>query len=200
LRRIRFSQRSPSSGNTGINRVAIPQEISALKPHQMSLAVMGIEYMNISDKVGAILSRFDVKCDRGSTPVELRLPLGELLKPCFLSESDFTAAFSRFHGLHQKAQSSFDLSLDTVDSTKTRISDVPKKIIKHAKLRLIGDESNWSRDSTIKLAGMLPESEYQVLVVVEINPNTGIGKIVVCCEDTMTLNALMSLLKKAITA
>jgi hypothetical protein len=52
---------------------------------------------------------------------------------------------------------------------------------------------------TIKMASLNPENNSQILLTVDVDTQ-GSTQIILCCEDTMLLNAFMSLLKKAFLA
>ena len=78
----------------------------------MSYAMVGLEFAQVSDKDGAILSRFDIKCDRSSTSVDIHPPVAELLigNKNGMSIADFDETLHKMHGIHQQVASKFDLS------------------------------------------------------------------------------------------
>jgi hypothetical protein len=92
--------------------VVAPPEILALKKDKVSTVLLGITFSSPTDKDGVSVAKFDVKSDRGTTPIEIRPTLGEFLDATIksISESEFDKALDDMHGIHQRATSTFSLS------------------------------------------------------------------------------------------
>lgn len=102
-----------SSGVIAPSRVIAPPEILALKKDKVSTVSLGITFASATDKYGVSVAKFDVKSDRGSTPIEIRPTLGEFLdatKTKSISQADFDRAVADMHGIHQRSTSTFSLS------------------------------------------------------------------------------------------
>ena len=128
IRRIRFMQRSVSSSNiVPATKVMIPQEIDMLNKSQLSFVIIGIEFAQASDKDGALLARFDVKCDRSTTSVDINPPLAELIVRNKLDIVEFDKAMGKLHGIHQRTESRFDIPPSVFDK-------LPSKILKASNL------------------------------------------------------------------
>lgn len=197
IRRIRLLQRKvTASGAVPITRMMIPQEIDMLKSAQMSYAMVGIEFAQVSDKDGAMVARFDFKCDRSSTSVDIRTPLAELLVGKEkTSISDFSQSMQKLHGIHQRALCSIDLT-SSGGSVSSRYDELPAKILKSSNLSLVGDKE-WNNNVS-RFIGLLPACDKEVLIEINCNRNTGVGEITICCDSAMALNSLLGFLKRAV--
>ena len=130
LRRVRIIQRSNTSGSIGTRHVVAPQEIVTLKKGQLTTATLGMNFQSASDRDGALQARFDFKSDRGSNPVDIRPSLGELLRPCHMSQKDFESKITALQGF-QRVVSSFQLPADSISTAHAAL---PQSIMKHAAL------------------------------------------------------------------
>jgi hypothetical protein len=113
--------------------VIAPPEIMALNKGEVSIFSLGIAFASATDRDGISVAKFDVKSDRGSTPVEIRPTLGEFLdatKTKSISQTDFDTAVNEMHGIHQRTASTFSLS--PVD--KTMYQNVPSIILQQFNL------------------------------------------------------------------
>jgi hypothetical protein len=192
---VRIIQRSNAAGSIGPRRVIAPQEITALKKGQMTTATLGVEFQSASDRDGALQARFDIKSDRGSNPVDIKPPLGELLVPCRMSESDFDSAMERLQGF-QRVESSFVLSTEG-KSLEQAHQALPLVILKHAALSPVSRKAEW-KEGMLRLAAKLPASKDPVFVVVSCSSITGSGNITVCCDNALATNSLVEELKHAL--
>lgn len=202
IRRIKLLQRKVStSGVIPTSRVVIPQEIDMLNSSQMSYAMVGLEFAQVSDKDGAILSRFDIKCDRSSTSVDIRPPLAELLtvNRNQMSIADFDESMQKMHGIHQQAVIKFDLSSISEESgsgISSLYKQLPSRILNVSTLTLVG-KKEWN-GSTCRFAASLPASGKDVLVKIQCDKKTGTGELTICCDSATALSSLLRFLKKAI--
>ncbi len=113
IRRIHLAQRKvTTSGTVPTTRVKIPQEISSLDSSKISLAVIGLESAQASSKDGSILAKFDVKCDRGTTQIEIRPPLAETIQPIYMAKSEFVSLADKMHDIHQRSEALLSLRSD----------------------------------------------------------------------------------------
>lgn len=90
-----------------------PPEILALKKGKVSTVSLGITFASATDRDGLSVAKFDIKSDKGSTPIEIRPTLGEFLdatKTKSISQVDFDKAVDEMHGIHQRTTSTFSLS------------------------------------------------------------------------------------------
>ena len=134
IRRIRLLQKSiAASGIVATTKIVVPQEIDMLNSSQMSYAMIAIEFAHISDKDGAMHSRIDIKCDRSSTTVDIRPPLTELLMKKVMTQQEFDESFSKYHSIHQRGVSKFDLS-NSEESISMLYRSLPSTIIKNSTL------------------------------------------------------------------
>ncbi len=180
-----------SSGAIPTTRTVLPQEIDMLNTSQISYAMIGLEFAQNSDKDGAFHSRFDIKCDRSSTSVDIHTPLAELLVGNEMSISDFDESMQKLHGIHQHAISKFELSLSS-----QKYEELPSKILKASTLTLVGNKK-W-KNNCCRFVGTLPASGKDVLVRIRCDENSGAGELAICCDSAMALNSLLAFLKKAI--
>lgn len=194
LRRVRIIQRSSSQGSIGTSRVVTPPEIVALKKGQMSTAILGIRFQSVSDRDGALQARFDIKSDRGSTPVDIRPSLGDMLQPCRMSTSDFDSNVKSLQGF-SRVSSTFQLPDRPISQA---YKDLPMSIMKHAALTPVDRKLAW-KDGKLRLVGTLPSSMDKIFVLVECDKSTGAGVLTVCCEHPLACNSLKDVLKAAVT-
>ena len=114
MRHVRIIHRpGVSSGLIAPSRVITPPEILALKKSKVSTVSLGITFASATDRDGLSVAKFDVKSDKGSTPIEIRPTLGEFLdatKTKSISQVDFDKAVDEMHGIHQRTTSTFSLS------------------------------------------------------------------------------------------
>jgi len=193
IRRIRLMQRKvATNGTIPTTRTAIPQEIDILNSSQISYAMVGLEFAQVSDKDGATLARFDVKCDRSSNSIDIRPPLAELLVGSKMKSSDFDEAMQKLHGIHQRAVSKFDSS--SIEGEVSEFyDDLPVKILKASNLTMVG-KKKWS-NGVCRFVGCLPASNKEVLVRIQCDKKTGSGEVTICCDNAMALSSLLAFLK-----
>ena len=187
-----------SSGTIPTTRAIIPQEIDILNSSQISFAMIGLEFAQHSDKDGAFHTRFDIKCDRSSTSVDIRPPLAELLlESKIMSIVDFDESMQKMHGIHQQAMSKFELSPSSKGSSISLMHEkLPVKILKASTLVLVGNKK-W-KNNCCRFVGALPASGKDVLVRIRCDKNSGAGELAICCDSAIALNSLLAFLKKAI--
>lgn len=121
-----------SGGIISPSKAVIPPEIPALKKGMASSVFVGLTFASASDRDGVTVAKFDVKSDRGSTSIEIRPTLGELLNneaTKNISQSDFDAAISGLHGI-QRIASTFTLSPVNEDN----FEKLPSTILQHLNL------------------------------------------------------------------
>ena len=132
LRHIRIVHRGgTSSGIISPSKVITPPEIPVLKKGMVSTLFIGITFASATDRDGVTVAKFDVKSDRGTTSIEVRPSLGDLLlndTKC-LSQSDFDTAVSSLHGI-QRITSTFTLSPMNEDV----FNNLPSTILQHLNL------------------------------------------------------------------
>ena len=134
IRRIKLLQRTAAGNSVSIIRTVIPQELDVLEKSHMSLTILGLEFAHTSDKDGVMQARFDVKCDRSTTTVDIRPPLAELITPNHdVEASDFCAAIDKLQGIHQRAVTKIDLSKKSMDLSSA-YKDLPSQITKATNL------------------------------------------------------------------
>jgi hypothetical protein len=78
----------------------------------VSALSLGIAFASATDKDGVTVAKFDVKSDRGTTPIEIRPTLGEFLdasKIKSISQDEFDKTVNEMHGIHQRSTSTFSL-------------------------------------------------------------------------------------------
>ena len=192
IRRIRVLQRSSSSTSSHIapKRVAVPNEIASLKQGQMSNVMLGIDFASSSDRDDSLMARFDIKFNGGSTPVELRPSLGQLLQPCDRNLSDFHSGMSKLQGFNRVANT-FQLSDASFLTTEW--------IRKQANLTPVKEATKESSlEQGLHFVASLPASGDPVFVTVTCS-QSGSGTVTVCCEQALAVNGIANSLKKAIT-
>ncbi|KAL7539414.1 hypothetical protein ACHAXR_009260, partial [Thalassiosira sp. AJA248-18] len=194
LRHVRIIHRGGTSGGIiSPSKAVTPPEIPALKKGMASTIFIGLTFASSSDRDGVTVAKFDVKSDRGTTSIEVRPTLGELLiddATKMISQSDFDAAISILQGI-QRIASTFTLSPVNDDSFK----NLPSTILQHLNLKQIGE---WSGKGSF--VGILPSSGQEVYVVVKCDSVTGCGDVTVCSNDAMAANSIMNLLKQALAS
>lgn len=133
LRHVRIVHRQgASSGLISPSQIIAPPEILALKKGQISTISLGIAFGSATDKDGVCVAKFDVKSDRGTTPIEIRPSLGEFLDPkkTSISQQDFDKTVDEMNGIHQRATATFLLS----PVNKTAHQDIPRKVLQNFNL------------------------------------------------------------------
>lgn len=191
LRHVRIVHRRGASGGTiSPSKVILPPEISVLKQGQTSSIFIGITFESATDRDGVAVAKFDVKSDRGSTSIDIRPSIGELLDtPPKIT--DFDAATAEFEGnKFLMITSSFLLSPISDEKFKS----VPTKILKHLYLRQIG---KWPEKGCF--VGKLPESGDHVFIRIQCDKVTGSGKITVCGNNAMASNSIANLVKSSLS-
>lgn len=190
LRHVRIVHRSGKSGGSiSPSKVIVPQEISALKNGQASIVFIGITFESATDRDGVALAKFDVKSDRGSTSIEIRPSIGEMLDTP-PKNIDFDAATSGFEG-NKFLMISSSFSLSPINDEKFK--SVPTKILKHLYLRQIGE---WPEKGCF--VGKLPESGDNVFIRIKCDKVTGSGTITVCGNNAMASNSIVNLVKSSL--
>lgn len=133
MRHVRIIQRGGTSGGTiSPSRVITPPEIPALKKGMASNVFIGITFASASDRDGVTVAKFDVKSDRGTTSIEIRPSLGELLvkeATKTKSQTEFDTAISGLQGI-QRITSTFTIAAINDD----KFNNLPKTIMQHLNL------------------------------------------------------------------
>lgn len=133
LRHVRIVHRQgSSSGVIAPSQIIAPPEILALKKGQVSTLSLGISFGSSTDKDGVSVAKFDVKSDRGTTPIEIRPTLGEFLDPTKtdISQNDFDKTVDEMNGIHQRATATFSLS----PVNETTHQSIPRKVLQNFNL------------------------------------------------------------------
>eukprot|EP00548_Thalassiothrix_antarctica_P014824 CAMPEP_0194176076 /NCGR_PEP_ID=MMETSP0154-20130528/10063_1 /TAXON_ID=1049557 /ORGANISM="Thalassiothrix antarctica, Strain L6-D1" /LENGTH=1487 /DNA_ID=CAMNT_0038890141 /DNA_START=352 /DNA_END=4815 /DNA_ORIENTATION=+ len=192
LRRIRFIVRnSPAAGRIGLQQSVVPPEITTLKKGKMTICILGLVFASLSNREGTLQAKFDLKSGRGSTPLDIRPSLVELVKPLTMDVPMFEQNIHRLRGF-QRITSDF-----TIPSAATNTDYIPRMILKQVALRPL-DEQSWTNNKTLQLVGCLPASATEKLYIVVQQQGTSSGKITVCCDNAMATNSILDSLKKAL--
>jgi len=190
LRHVRIvHRRGASGGSISPSKVILPPEISVLKKGQASIVFIGITFETATDRDGVALAKFDVKSDRGSTSIEIRPSIGEMLDTP-PKNIDFDAATSGFEG-NKFLMISSSFSLSPINDEKFK--SVPTKILKQLYLRQIGE---WPDKGCF--VGKLPESGDHVFIRIQCDKATGSGTITVCGNNAMASNSIANLVKSSL--
>mmetsp|Transcript_3818 Transcript_3818/g.8588 ORF Transcript_3818/g.8588 Transcript_3818/m.8588 type:complete len:1466 (-) Transcript_3818:133-4530(-) len=201
LRRIRLIQRSAGgSGTFSPRRLSLPLEIGILKKGQSSCVLLGLEFTQKSDKDKVFLSKLEVKSDRGTNAFEIRPPLAETTLLYRMKRPEFDAAVTRLQGITQRTVSSFALKATSGKSIQQLHADLPNTIVKNANLYPIDKKLGWKADNSCDFAGRLPASETPIFVTTKADPDTGVGSVVVHCDNLMAANAFADFLKRSVVA
>ena len=133
LRHVRLVHRGGTSGGIiSPSKAVTPPEIPALKQGMASTVFIGLTFASATDRDGVTVAKFDVKSGRGTTSIEVRPTLGELLRDDAAkttSQSDFGAAISALQGI-QRISSTFTHSPGNDECFK----NLPTKIMQHLNL------------------------------------------------------------------
>lgn len=133
LRHVRIVHRQgSSSGVIAPSQVVAPPEILALKKDKVTTVSLGIVFASATDKDGVSVAKFDVKSDRGTTPIEIRPTLGEFLDATntkSITEANFDKTVKEMNGI-ERATSTFSLS----PMDKTAHCSIPSTILQHLNL------------------------------------------------------------------
>jgi len=159
--------------------------------------VLGLGFARVLDRDRSLLARLEIKSDRGTNAIEIRPPLGEMLRPCRVGSDDFKGLFERMHGIHQRTTASISLTPAAGTTMREYWNVLPLQIQKHANLTPVG-QSGW-KENTCRFGGRLPANGGIILISISCSPKTGSGDIIVCCDDIMAANSLLDLLKRAVT-
>ena len=190
LRRVRVISRSTTSGHVAPKRSVVPPEITALAKDKMTIAILGMEFASVSDREGDLQGRFDLKSDRGSNPLDLRPPLGELLQPLAIKANAFEQGMNRLQGF-QRVISTFSLPAE-------KMSTLDLAILKQVALRPLDKDKTWKDSRRLRLVGNLPASTDKVYIVVQCAATGCSGSFTVCCDNAIATNSMLDTLKKAL--
>lgn len=179
IRRIKFIQkRANGTGCVDISNVVLPQEISSLDGGKVCVVLIGIQFSNPSDKEGAMVAKFDVKCDRSTTAIELKPPLAEMIQSSSITNIEsFEKAVKRLSGTYQKSRSNILIK------DKDQVMD---KILSSSTITLV---HGWV-DNVCRFAGTLPVSSLDLLLEISYSPE-GSSEMFVYCDDAMAVNSLL---------
>jgi hypothetical protein len=179
IRRIKFIQkRAIGTGCVDISKVVLPQEISSLDSGKVCVVLIGIQFLNPSDKEGAMVAKFDVKCDRSTTAIELKLLLAEMIQSSSITNIEsFEKVAKRLSGTYQKSKSSILIN------DKDQVMD---KILSSSTITLV---HGWV-ENVCRFAGTLPVSSLDLLLEISYSPE-GSSEIFVYCDDAMAVNSLL---------
>ena len=98
----------------------------ALGKGQSSFATLGLYFgPPSSDRDGSAVVRLDIKSDRNTSPVEIRPPLSEMLRPVNLSNAKYLELDAKLTGMYQRMSNKFMVN-------PSRRSDLPQQILRHA--------------------------------------------------------------------
>jgi len=191
LRHVRLVHRGGTgNGIIAPSRVISPPEIPILKQGQTTSIFIGLTFASATDRDGMVLAKFDIKSDRGSSPVEIRPSLGELLdSPNSMSQSEFDKACTELQGIHQRITSVVSVSSKNDDV----YGKIPIAILQHLNLKQVG---KWTDKGCF--VGTLPASRNNVYVVIECNTLRKTCEIIVCGNNAMASNSIIGLVKQAL--
>jgi len=179
IRRIKLIQKKNlGNGYIDAEKVVLPQDILSLDSGQLCLVLIGIQFSNISDKDGAMVAKFDVKCDRGTTAIEIKLPLAEMVQRSSITDiKSFEKEVKRLSGTYQKSR------LTVLIKDKDQVIDT---ILSSSTISLV---HRWD-ENACRFAGKLPVSSLDLLLKISCSPD-GSGEIIVYCDDAMAVNSLL---------
>jgi len=174
----------PRSGSGGAKKTLCPPEIMELKGNQSTTAILIFQYTSMSNREGDMVGRIEIKQGYGgSVPIEVKPALGELLLPPkkAVTPADFDKALSRMQGFN-RVESSY--------TSSRPITEIAELLKKHSSLKQVGNTA----DNKLRMMGLLPANDDSVLVKMDS------GKITVCCDNVVSINSILSLVKRAVSA
>ncbi|GAX21819.1 AP-3 complex subunit beta [Fistulifera solaris] len=182
FRRIRVLQRSQPVGSSIIRpRLFVPPpEIDLLEAGKQAEGILGIDFMETSDRDGSMQAKVDIKYGTGGIPVEIKPSIGDLLLPCQRSVSEFDTAMARLQGF-QRVELSVQLD------TGVPIQD---RILGAASLTVVG--SDWSSNGVLRFVGTLPASGDPVYILITTS------KVTVCCDHALVVSNILNIIKRAL--
>jgi len=178
LRRIKLIQRTSST----LRRAILPLEISALNKNQSSSTFL-ILVFSPSSSPSSLSARFDVKSDKGTTAIDIRPPLSEMLGSLRLNESEFDAILGKMSAPHQKITLAFDWK-STFDS---------EVVAKYCNLTIVDTNTK----AISKFVASLPHTNESICILIE-KSSTGI--ITIYCDNAIASNAVMEAIKEAVAS
>ena len=141
-------------GSISPNQFVAPPEVGALKKNQSSTIVLGLGFARVLDRDRSLLARLEIKSDRGTNAIEIRPPLGEMLRPCRVGSDDFKGLFERMHGIHQRTTASISLTPAAGTTMRENWNVLPLQIQKHA--NLVGAQSFWCHYTCVFISYLHP--------------------------------------------
>ena len=187
IRHVRLVHRGGSTA-----KVVTPPEIPVMKKGTTSRLFVGIAFESISDRDGGVVAKFDVKSDRGSTSIEIRPTIGEILNydaTNNMTQSEFDQACSKLHGLQR-----ISTSLSLPCANEKDLNHMSHRILENLHMKQIG---SWNGRGCF--VGVLPSSGQDVYVTVRCGQKSGLGEIIVCSSDAVAANGVASLVKKSLS-
>jgi len=154
----------------------------------MSSVMLGIDFASPSDRDDSLLARLDIKFNGGSSPVEIRPSLIELLQPCDRSKNEFDAGMAKLQGFN-RVESTFKVA-----NTAFLTQEWVRKNASLTQAKGAGEKLS----EGLCFVGTLPASGDPVFVLIAC-AESGDGKISVCCEQALAVNGIVNSLKKAIS-
>lgn len=119
----------------------------------------------------------------GSVPIEVKPTLGELLLPPkkAVTPADFDKTLSRMQGFNR---------VESSCATSRPLAQIVELLKKHSSLQQVGSTA----DNKLRMMGRLPANDDVVMVKMDS------GKITVCCDNVVSINSILSLVKRAVSA
>lgn len=196
IRHIRIIQRSSSTSSStiGPRNIVLPLEISELPCGRKVECMIGIDFSGVSDREGSLLAKLEVKFGSTGASVDLKPSICDLLLHCTRSIEQFDAAFQRMHGFN-RVETNFSVS----ESSRLALS---ARLLARAALTGVPPGANGGKSNDneiIRWAGTLPSSADPIYVLTRCSASSGQGTLVVCCEHALVANAVMNVLKRAIS-
>jgi hypothetical protein len=177
-------------GVIGLRRSIVPPEISTLPKGKMTTSILGMDFASVSDKEGSLHARFEIKSDRGNNPLDLKPPLGELVKPLKMKADEFEKRMERLQGF-QRVVSSINVDSETM-------ATLDKAILKQVNVKPLGSDKPWLESFSLRLVGLLPASTDKLYIEVRGKKHNGSGSFTVCSDNALATNSILDTLKKAL--
>ncbi|GFO30668.1 Ap-3 complex subunit beta [Plakobranchus ocellatus] len=158
-------------------------EIASLGVGSTSMALMGINFNDTTQAAG-----FQLSCEQGSFPVSISAPVGELMQPHTMGESEFKSQQGKLGGMNENKE--------TVAIAENNSSPEGLCLCVRSVANLLQVPSSQS-DVYLFAAQTLATS---TLVLVSIKVQGKSSKVTVNCEKMVIGTMLMKDLKKALVA
>jgi AP-3 complex subunit beta len=160
-------------------------QITQLMPKQTLMSVLGIDFNDSSQAVN-----FEIKSSGGSSKVNIKAPMGELIRSVWLPEAMFKEQRNKLRGMTE--------STCKVQKLKAELFEKKNLQVKLFEVANVGAISHGDDENILLFAGQTMSSKSLVLITIVKNEEA--ATITVNCEKVVVGSILINEIRDAIKA